>query len=140
MNLVKNKDIYFPELSYEITGILFKIHNEHGRFKSERQYCDYFENLLKENNFNYFREKELKSVFSNVLEEGNIPDFIVENKIIIDFKSKKFITKDDYFQMLRYLECAKFPLGMIVNFRSTYLKPKRVVNSKFHSNHSSSHS
>jgi GxxExxY protein len=140
MNLVKNKNIYHPELSYEITGLLFKVHNNSGRFKTERQYYDMFERLLKENKFIYSRETELKKLFDNAIENGNIPDFIIENKIIIDFKAKKFITKDDYYQMLRYLEVANLPLGFIVNFRSTYLKPKRVINSKYYSSNSSVHS
>jgi GxxExxY protein len=137
MNLIKNKNIYYPELSYEIAGLLFKVHNSIGRFKSERQYCDVFEELLKENKIIYSREIELKKLFDNIIENGNIPDFIIEDKIIIDFKVKKFITKEDYYQMLRYLETVNFPLGLIVNFRSTYLKPKRVINSKYHSNNSS---
>ncbi|MFZ2975232.1 MAG: GxxExxY protein [Candidatus Moraniibacteriota bacterium] len=137
MNLIKNKNIYYPELSYEITGLLFKVHNNSGRFKSERQYYDIFEELLKENKIIYSREVELKKLFNNIIENGNIPDFIIENKIIIDFKTKKFITKEDYYQMLRYLEAVNFPLGLIVNFRSTYLKPKRVINSKYHSDNSS---
>lgn len=119
---------------------MFKIHNDLGRFKTERQYCDLFEKLLKENDFRYTREKELKSIMDNVTERGNIPDFVIEDKIIIDFKSKKFISKEDYFQMLRYLESAKMPLGMIVNFRSTYLKPKRVINSKIYSSNSGDYS
>lgn len=140
MNLVKNKNIYYPDLSYEITGLFFKVHNKLGRFKSERQYCDEFEELLKNNRFNYYREVELKKIYKEVDINGNVPDFIIESKIIIDFKAKKFISKEDYFQMLRYLEVANLPLGIIVNFRSTYLKPKRVLNSKFHSSNSSAHS
>lgn len=140
MNLIRNKDIYYPELSYIVTGLFFQIHNQHGRFKTERQYCDYFEELLKQVGFKYIREKEINKVFADIIEQGNIPDFIIENKIIVDFKCKKFITKDDYFQMIRYLECANLPLGMIVNFRSTYLKAKRVINPKFHSSHSGGNS
>ncbi len=140
MSLVKNKDIYHPELSYEITGLLFKIHNELGRFKLEKQYCDVFEKVLIAHGFKYCREKDLKGVFESVDLKGNIPDFIIEEKIIIDFKNKKFITKEDYYQMVRYLEVAHLPLGLIVNFRATYLKPKRILNTEFNSKHSSVHS
>lgn len=140
MNFVRNQDIHYPELSYKLTGLFFQIHNKYGRFKSEKQYCDYFEEFLKERKYSYVREKNLKNIYASVIEQGNIPDFMVENKIIIDFKSKKFVTKDDYFQMMRYLECTNLPLGIIVNFRSTYLKPKRIINPKFHSIHSSAHS
>ena len=117
---------------------MFKVHNDLGRFKTERQYCDLFEEKLKLIKIDYTREIDLKNTFSNAKENGNIPDFVINKIIIIDFKAKKFITKDDYFQMLRYLEVSNLPLGMIVNFRHTYLKPKRVINSKFNSD--SSHS
>ena len=60
--------------------------------------------------------------------KGNIADFIVDSKIVVDMKAKKFITKDDYFQMQRYLKASNFELGLIINFRAPHLKPKRVLN------------
>jgi GxxExxY protein len=120
---------------------MFKVHNELGRFRSERQYCDLFEEKLKNKNIDYIRENDLQKIFNNIKESGNVPDFVISKSVIIDFKAKKFIIKDDYFQMLRYLEVANLPMGMIVNFRHTYLKPKRVINSKINSDssHSSAH-
>jgi len=122
-----NSKIIHPELSYELNGIFFQAHRELGRFCNERQYCDLIEKLLIENKMLYKREFELSDFCGP---KGNRVDFLIENEIIVDVKAKKFITKDDYIQMLRYLECANLELGMIVNFRSTYLKPKRVLNSK----------
>ena len=121
--------ILFKELSYRITGICFKVHNDLGRFCSEHQYADKLEELLKDHKLNYKREFEISKLVDSPL--GNRPDFIIENKIILDAKAKKFITKEDYYQMMRYLTAANFRLGLIVNFRNTYLKPKRVVNNRF---------
>jgi len=121
--------ILFRELSYQITGICFKVHNDLGRFCSERQYSDKLEESLREHKISHKREFELSKLVSSPL--GNRPDFIIENKIILDAKAKKFITKEDYFQMMRYLTAANFKLGLIVNFRNTYLKPQRVVNNRF---------
>jgi len=121
-------EIIHKELSYKITGLCFKVHTELGRFCREIQYSNRFEELLQENKLNYKREIEIKS-FNNESPNGNRVDFIVEDKIIIDFKAKKFITKEDYFQMQRYLRGADLKLGMIINFRSPHLKPKRVLNS-----------
>lgn len=120
----KNKVIY-SELSYKLTGIFFSIHNEVGRYCKEKQYQDIFEEKLKEIGIKYEREKELPISLET---SGNQVDFIIENKILIDFKSKKFITKEDYYQMKRYLKAAKMKLGLIVNFRDRYLKPKRILN------------
>lgn len=121
--------LIFPELSYKLTGIFFEIHNRLGRYCRERQYTDALEEILRDTKISYRREPEIILIAPDS-PAGNRPDFIVDNKVIIDIKAKRFIIKEDYYQMLRYLESAKMKLGFIVNFRSRYLKPKRVVNAK----------
>jgi len=123
-----NKNILYPELSYKICGICFYIHNKLGRYRNEKQYADAFDNLLKENNITYEREKALPSSFPGEKERRNIPDFVIDNKVIVDLKAKPFITKEDYFQMRRYLISYDKELGLIINFRQKYLYPKRVLN------------
>lgn len=124
---MENKILY-PELSYKLTGFFYKVHNSLGRFRSEKSYSDAVENIFKENNVGYIREVPINKSFKGESERRNIPDFVVENSIVVDLKAKKFITKEDYVQMQRYLNSSRIKLGMIVNFRSTYLKPKRVIN------------
>ena len=53
---------------------------------------------------------------------------MIEDKIVIDIKAKRIITKSDYFQMKRYLTSSNKKLGIIVNFRQRFLTPKRIVN------------
>lgn len=90
---------------------------------SERQYADEVDGCFKEKGVNYKRE------FSKIGElKGNRVDFLVENKIIVDIKAKRIVTKDDYYQILRYLKSSGLRLGLIVNFRNTYLKPTRILN------------
>lgn len=123
-----NKKVVYPELSYKICGFCFFIHNKLGRYRSEKQYADALEHLLKENGIKYIREKPLVHSFEGEKGERNIPDFIIEDKIIVDLKAKSIITKDDYFQMKRYLVSANKKLGLIFNFRQKYLHPKRILN------------
>jgi len=128
--------LLYPELSYQITGLSFKTHNELGRFAKEKQYCDRLEQLLKEINLKYQREVKLEfksSDLSNNSVGGNVADFIIEDLIIIECKAKRFITKQDYYQMQRYLQAKNLELGLIVNFRDRYLKPKRIINYSYHS-------
>lgn len=114
------------ELSYKINGLFFKIHNDLGRYCREKQYGDYFEKLLKDENISYEREKELPL---NQIDNQftNIVDFVINNRLLVDFKAKSIVTKDDYYQMNRYLDASGFKLGMIVNFRNKFLKPIRVI-------------
>ena len=123
--------IIYPKESYEITGLCFLAQKELGRFCRERQYADFLEGLFVKKGIFYQREVEIKTI-NDISPKGNIADFIIMNKIILDCKAKKYITKDDYIQMQRYLKAADLKLGMIVNFRSPYLKPKRVINNEKH--------
>ena len=95
---MKKVKLIFPKLSYKIIGILFEVHNELGRFCSERQYCDLLEQKLKQNNIRYIREKNIGKI------KGDRVDFCIEDKIVIDCKAKKFITKEDYLTLQRYLQ------------------------------------
>jgi GxxExxY protein len=90
--VVGEKIIHTQDLSFEITGLLFKTHNELGRFCREKQYGDFFEALLKKENISYTREKELpRNGIQNLY--TNKVDFVIEGKMLVDFKAKPLITR-----------------------------------------------
>ncbi len=124
------KNILHKDLCYKINGLLFKVHKELGHYKNEKQYADYFENLLKENNVGYDREYRFTDQQYGSKQARCVCDFIIEGKIILEFKTKNFINNEDYYQTKRYLETLNLELGIIVNFRQLRLSPKRVLNSK----------
>ncbi len=121
-------ELLYPKLSYKISGVLFKVHNKLGRFCREIQYGDLLEVELKNAGLIFEREKVLPVLDIGEKDASNKVDFCIEGKILLDLKAKKFITKEDYFQMQRYLQCSKLELGLIVNFRNVYVKAQRVIN------------
>jgi len=127
-NATNKKRVFFKELSYKICGLCFKVHNKLGRFRNEQQYTDALERLLKENDIKYEREFVLPVSFEGEKARRNQVDFLIENSVLLDLKAKTIITKDDYFQMQRYLASTNKLLGIIVNFRQKFLVPKRVIN------------
>lgn len=60
-------------------------------------------------------------------DSGNIVDGIVDGKVLLEFIAKRIVTKDDYYQTQRYLQETGLLLGILVNFRDKYIKPKRIV-------------
>ena len=123
--------VIYKDLSYKIIGLLFKAHKQLGQFRNEKQYDDYFEILLKENNIKYLREYKFVDNRFGIEKARCICDFIIEDKIIIEFKAKNYITKEDYYQLRRYLITLNLKLGILVNFRQKRLAPKRVLNSEY---------
>lgn len=120
--------ILYKELSYALTGILLDIHNALGRFCKHNQYCDAVEAFFKEKKIDYKREIEIPIEFKGIKLTGNRLDFLIENKVVLDVKNKKYITKKDYVQMKRYLRATNNELGIIANFSEKSLKPVRIIN------------
>ena len=116
------------ELSYTINGLLFKVHNDLGRFCNEKQYADRLEYYLIKDGIEFEREKILSQAFEGEHTARNKVDFLIEDKIILELKSKRVLDREDYYQVKRYLVAINKRLGMLVNFRDKYLKPRRVLN------------
>ncbi len=136
MVYIRNKKLLYPELSYELNGIFFKIHNELGRFKNEKQYGDAIEALLREKGIQYKREFRLPKSFSDESEGRNIVDFLIEGKIVVEIKTKIRLGTEEYYQVRRYLDALEYELGILVNFRRYSVVPKRILNTKLHSEYS----
>ena len=122
--------IIYSDLSYSINGILFKVHNELGRFRNEQEYGDAIEMIFKKTVIKYEREKSLPASFEGEKVGRNKVDFLIENIIVLEIKAKRIIEREDYYQIKRYLSALNKKLGILVNFRDRYLHIKRILNSQ----------
>ncbi len=122
-------DLIYPEECYKIYGVCYTVQNSIGSVFNERQYQEALAVIFKEKGIPYEREKELYFDLGASRLDGNRVDFVVFEKIAIDLKAKKYITKEDFRQMVRYIKTGKYKLGLIVNFRGSKVDIKRVVNS-----------
>jgi len=120
--------ILHKDLCFQINAVLYEIQNRLGRSASEKQCCELAELLFPKAGLKFEREKEIPFKFDEGEIKGNRVDFFINNLVLVDFKSKKYITKDDYFQMRRYLQATKLKLGLIVNFKKYPLEIKRIIN------------
>jgi GxxExxY protein len=64
------------------------------------------------------------------MEVGYRIDMLVENKIIIEVKSVENLNEVYYAQILTYLKLSGLNLGLLINFKTKYLKDgiHRIVN------------
>lgn len=123
-------NIIFADECYKLNGIFYKIQNTVGPVFNERQYQGILEAKLIAENIPFEKEKELHfDLGGGEKIEGNRVDFVVFNRIALDLKAKKFITREDFRQMLRYIKAGNYKLGLLVNFRGKKVVIKRVVNS-----------
>ena len=117
--------------SYKLMSLLFEVHNKLGPIYKEKNYQDAIEQILKRESISYEREKNVKLKFENLEVSDFFVDFLIDNKIVLEVKTKPFISNDDIRQASRYIKSLNLPLAIIVNFKHQRLEFKRVVNPTF---------
>lgn len=134
-NSDKNKIIY-PELSYKIVGVLFKVHNELGNKYQEKYYQRAIALELTNQHIAFEKEVLVDLMYNNEKIGKYFLDFLIENKIVLEIKATDKFKISDYKQVAAYLKSKNIKLGILANFRTDKITCKRIINSalKEHSN------
>lgn len=125
---LKSNKVIYPELSYDIVGILFKVHNELGNKYQEKYYQRAIEVELKNQNIKYSKEISVNLQYKNESIGRYSLDFLIEDKIILEVKAVPKVKPKDFKQVLAYLKSMNLKLGMIANFRPEKLTFHRILN------------
>ncbi|MBI5530808.1 MAG: GxxExxY protein [Candidatus Doudnabacteria bacterium] len=128
-NKQKNTDLLFNDLTYKIRGAIFTVSNTYGKGLKE---IIYQKALAEEFNKLQIKFEQQKRININSLNTGKIlgtfiPDFVVEDKIIIEIKATDFTIEQAKKQQLSYLKASKYEVGFLVNFCSSPLYLKRQI-------------
>ena len=128
MKKLLRKDLVYPELSYQIVGVLFEVYNQLGPGYPEKYYQRAIAEELQKCNL-VFQEQVYSPVIFNEKTIGvNYLDFLIENKIILEIKKGSRFSKKHIDQILTYLKTKNLKLGIIANFGPKELKFKRIIN------------
>src|SRR3972149_927475 len=128
MSKVRKDDLLYPELSYQIIGILFEVYNTLGYGYLEKYYQKAISALLKKLKIS-FREQILVEIKigDEIIAKG-YADFIIDEKIILEIKKGDSFRKNNIDQIHSYLKMTGLQLGILANFTSKGLLYKRIVN------------
>ena len=124
---LKRKDLLYPELSYRVIGALFDVFNELGYGYRELFYQRALEQRLKELKIPFTRESRLPVVFHDKKIGWQTPDFIIDNKIILELKQGSRLSKKEIEQVTSYLKAGNKKLGILARFSTKGLAYRRVL-------------
>lgn len=120
---IKHKD-----LSYDIMGCCFAVHNYLGNGFLEIVYKDALQIEFDRAGINYRREQKYEVRYKGViLPHYFCADFVVEDSIILEVKGQSVITDLFLAQTLNYLNVSGKELGIVAAFGGPQLLSKRVV-------------
>jgi len=109
----------------------FKIHRQYGPGLFESVYEEIFCYEWSKTGIFFKRQHGIPLIHETIrMEIGFRADVIVDDKVILEFKSIEALSVVHYKQVLTYLKLANLKLGLIVNFNVAYLKDgiKRIAN------------
>lgn len=129
MNANPNSELVYPELSYKIMNVLFKVHNELGSHLQEKHYQRAIEEELIKRGLQFEKEKIINILYNDRKIGSYFLDFIIEGKIALEIKTIDFFKKKEWNQIRRYLKTANLKLGILANFNGDRLIYKRILNS-----------
>ena len=120
--------IIYKEESYIILGCCFDIFNEIGPGHRENTYQSALKEKFTSKNINFKEQVYMPVQIDGKTIAKNYFDFLVYDKIVIEIKKGDGFFRRDIEQLYSYLSVSKLKLGILVNFTSTGVKHKRVLN------------
>ena len=125
--MVADRNFLYKDLSYKIIGCFYLVYNELGPAHKEQVYHEALKIAFDEAGIKYKNEPRLKIRFRGKDVGVYEPDFIVDDKIIIEIKSVLNMPKVFEKQLYYYLSGTSYKVGYLVNFGNESIDIRRRV-------------
>ena len=114
------------DLTYRINGAAMAVHRRLGPGYKEVTYQRALEAEVTEAGIAFEPEKMLEVHDAGLLVGYYIPDFIVENTVIVEIKAFATLHQKYLGQVITYLNHTGLDIGLLINFGERSLRPRRV--------------
>jgi GxxExxY protein len=122
-------DILFKDESFKIIGACMKVHTELGPGFLEAVYQEALEKEFVKHNIPFQRQPKLSLFYDGEkLKKYYIADFICYGSIVLELKVTQFILDGHFRQLQNSLKSSRHKLGLLINFGTSSLTDKRIIN------------
>lgn len=120
-------NLLYEDLTYKIRGALFEVKKKLGLGHKESVYHKAIEIELEKNNISFQSEMVVPVMYEGKKVGTYQPDFIIEDKIILELKALPEIARPQIEQIWSYLKGSEYKLALLASFGSKDLEIKRIV-------------
>ncbi len=121
------RGLLYEDLTYKLRGMFFNVYNKLGPGHKKNIYSNALEKELINKNLKFDKEKTMEVLYDNEQVGIYRPDFVIEDKIIIELKALPFIGKLEKKQIWHYLKGSNYRLALLVNFGGRELQIERII-------------
>ncbi len=126
--MLQNKNILFPELSYQIIGCAFEVYNTLGAGLLEKQYQKAMSLEFKQKGVSFTEQTYYPVEYKGTNIGKGYMDFLVEEKVVVELKRGDHFSRTHINQVISYLKYSGLQLGILIHFTGDSVKHKRILN------------
>ncbi|MCK9614599.1 MAG: GxxExxY protein [Candidatus Omnitrophica bacterium] len=119
--------LLYEEESYQIRGACFEVWNHFGSAFKEGIIQKALVKEFKERNLSVEQQKQINILYKGEKVGSYVPDFVINDKIIMEIKVKPMLLQEDKKQFWYYLRGSNYKLGFLINFGTKKLEIVRRV-------------
>ncbi|MBC8277485.1 MAG: GxxExxY protein [FCB group bacterium] len=123
MNIPKHID----ELEYKVIGICYDIHNDLGPGFPEEYYQKALEYEFTARSVAFEPQKPIQVFYKDIQVGLNYLDFVIEDELILEIKSAKFLDNIHRFQVFKYFAASDYNFALLVNFGQEKMKYEKLI-------------
>lgn len=123
----RENNFLYEDVTYKIRGAAFKVKKELGLGHKEIVYQKALAEEFKKIGLRFDAEKSLDVFYGDAKVGLYRPDFVVENKVIVELKALPFVSKKEETQHWNYLKGSIYKVALLVNFGGADIYFKRIV-------------
>lgn len=126
-NTANEDPLLYRDLTYRIRECVFRVKKELGLGHKENVYQKALAEEFEKSNIKFSREHRIPILYRTKNVGTYIPDFVIENKIIIELKALPFLGNNEVKQVWNYLKGSDFSLALLINWSFKTVDIKRIV-------------
>lgn len=115
------------DITFKINGCAMDVLNVLGHGFHEKVYENALAISFSKKELIFSKQKQFDIFFQNICVGTFVPDFVVEEKVIVELKTIDRIGSQEKGQVLNYLRATGLHLGIILNFKHSKLEWQRVA-------------
>lgn len=120
-------DVLFRDLTDQLLGLAFLVHNEIGPGLLEAVYEGAYCVELKRAGIPFERQKRFEVMYKGEFIGEYFADVVVDGKVLLEFKAVRRLTEVHDAQVINYLRLSGLNVGYLLNFAGLRLEWKRLA-------------
>jgi len=119
--------LIYKDITYRIRQAIFKVKKDLGLGHKESVYSKALEEEFTQLKIHFKKEVQIPIFYGKKKVGVYVPDFVVDEKVVLELKSLNFVGIKEKKQLWTYLKGSDYRLGLLINFSNKDVEINRVI-------------